>query len=136
MINYALPLKYFMIMSILLLLSGLWMFVLHSSLSIEGTLSYYSPKSFFGLLETVTPHLFGMGILVFVVTHFFAIIEGVESKTYKSFSLGLFMVMLVSNLVGFFISETSVFFAIVKLVSTLLFVLYTLLALFKVYKLS
>ena len=49
-------------MTLMLLLSGLGMFMLNTSLSIEGTSAYYAPKSFYGLLETVSPHLFGMGL--------------------------------------------------------------------------
>ena len=68
--NYTTPLKYFFVMTFLLLATGVWMFVLHTSLSIEGVLDYYAPKTFFGLLETVSPHLFAMGLLIFVLTHF------------------------------------------------------------------
>ena len=122
-------------MTILLFITGLWMFVLHTSLSIEGTLDYYAPKTFFGLLETVSPHLFGMGVLVFVLTHFFAIIQGVKQEKYRGFSLWLFLMMLLSNLSGFFIGEENTLLALVKLASTFLFILYGLWAMIKVYKL-
>ena len=133
--TYFTPLRYFFVMTVMLLATGLWMFVLHTSISIEGTLEYYAPKTFFGLLETVSPHLFGMGVFVFIVTHFFAIIQDVEHKTYRWLSLGLFILMLLSNVSGFFIAAQSDFFALLKLVSTLGFVGYSLWAMFKVYKL-
>ena len=133
--NYTTPLRYFFVMSILLLVTGLWMFALHTSLNIEGTLEYYAPKTFFGLLETVSPHLFGMGLLVFVLTHFFAVVQGVKQEKFRGFSVMLFLLMLVMNVSGFFIAEESTVFALVKLVSTVLFVFYTLWAMFKVYKL-
>lgn len=111
------------------------MFILHTSLSIDGTLAYYAPKTFYGLLETVSPHLFGMGILVFVLTHFFAIFLYVKQEKYKYFSMFLFALMLLANVSGFFISEHSTFFALLKLISTVLFIVYTLWAMFKVHKL-
>ena len=138
--NYFTPLRYFFVMTVMLLATGLWMFVLHTSLSIDGTLEYYAPKTFFGLLETVSPHFFGMGVLVFIVTHFFAIIQlpmmqDIKQNRYRWLSLGLFSLMFLTNFSGFFIAEESGFFALLKLVSTLGFVGYSLWAMFKVYKL-
>ena len=135
MMQYALVLKYFLVMSVLLLGTGVWMFILHTSLSVEGTLDYYAPKTFFGLLETVSPHLFAMAVLVFVLTHFFAIIKGVEQSDYRGMTLWLFIFMLVSNVSGFFIVAESTFFALVKLLSTLLFVLHSLWLMAKLYRL-
>lgn len=133
--NYTTPLKYFFVMTFLLLATGVWMFVLHTSLSIEGVLDYYAPKTFFGLLETVSPHLFAMGLLIFVLTHFFAIIKGIKQENFRSFTLVLFCFMLVMNISGFFIVEEGMFFAFIKLTSTILFVVYNLWAMFKLYKL-
>jgi len=132
--TYFTPLRYFFVMTVMLLATGLWMFILHTSLSIEGTLEYYAPKTFFGLLETVSPHLFGMGVLVFIVTHFFAIMKDVQQDRYKWLSWGLFLLMFLSNISGFFIAEQSALFAFAKLISTLGFVGYSLWAIFKVYK--
>jgi hypothetical protein len=133
--NYVTPLKYFFVMTVLLLSTGVWMFVLHTSLSVEGTLAHYAPKTFFGLLETVSPHLFGMGILVFVLTHFFAILQDVNQEKYKYFSHLIFAFMLLTNTSGFFIAQESTFFAAIKLVSTVLYVLYSLWAMIKIRKL-
>ena len=133
--TYFTPLRYFFVMTVMLLVTGLWMFILHTSLSIDGVLEYYAPKTFFGLLETVSPHLFGMGVLVFIVTHFFAILQDVKQDTYKWLSWGLFLLMFLTNVSGFFIAEQSAFFAFLKLISTLGFVGYSLWAMFKVYKL-
>ncbi len=122
-------------MTIMLLATGMWMFTLHTTLSIGGVLEYYTPKTFFGLLETVSPHLFAMGVLVFVLTHFFAIIKEIEQKKYMWFSLWLFIFMILTNISGFFIGQESDFFALLKLISTLGFVLYSMWAMLKVYKL-
>ena len=129
--HYNLALKYFFVMTLLLLLSGLGMFVLNTSLSIEGTTSYYAPKSLYGLLETVSPHLFGMGLIIFILTHFFAILKGVKQENIKTFSILFVLVMLVENVSGFFIMEDGMFFAVIKLLSTLLFIVYTCVAMWK-----
>ncbi|MEA1879474.1 MAG: hypothetical protein U9N11_02350 [Campylobacterota bacterium] len=134
--NYSLPLKYFLVLTSMLLLTGLWMFVLHTSVTVEGTLSYYEGKTFFGLLETVSPHLFGMGILVFVLTHFFSMLVGVEQKNFKVFSLLFFLLMFVANSSGFFIEEGSYFFVLLKLSSTFLFVGFSFFAMYKLFKVT
>lgn len=134
--QYGLALRYFFLMTLLVLLSGLWMFVSNTSLGIEGTAGYYAPKSFYGLLETVSPHLFSMAVLIFILTHFFAIVSGVEHKKFRLFSTLFFVVMLLSNFSGFFITEQSLFFTLLKLLSTLLFTLFTLFSLYKLFKIG
>ena len=129
--HYSVALRYFFVMTLLLLLSGLWMFVLNTSLSIEGTAEYYAPKSFYGMLDTVSPHLFAMGLILFILTHFFAILKGVRQESFKAFSVLFILVMLVENLSGLFIVEDGVFFAVVKLLSTLVFVVYTCVAMWR-----
>ena len=115
---YIIIIRYFFVMVSLLLISGLWMFWEHTSLTLDGVMGYYAPKSFFGLLETVSPHLFGMGVVVFILTHFYAVMQGIEQK--KSWLFLLFGLVLVANFSGFFIG--GVFFSLVKLVSTVLMV--------------
>ena len=117
---YVLIIRYFFIMLTLILLSGSLMFIEHTSLSIEGVISYYEPKSFFGLLETVSPHLFGMGVMVFILTHFFAVIKGINQQRFWLYAL--FVLMLFSNAFGFFITEGSFVFAGLKLGSTVLMI--------------
>ena len=119
----------------MLLATGMWMFVLHTSLNITGTSDHYAIKTFFGLLETVTPHLFGMALLVFILTHCFAIIQEVKQEDFRKFSLIFFLLMLITNLSGFFITKQNIFFAFVKLTSTILFILFSLWAMFKLYRL-
>lgn len=129
--HYGLTLKYFLVMTLFLLLTGLWMFILNTSLSVEGTAAYYAPKSFYGLLETVSPHLFGMGLIIFILTHFFAILKGVKQESFRTFSILFILVMLLENISGFFIIENGVSLAVIKLLSTLLFVVYTFIAMWK-----
>lgn len=117
---YLIIIRYFFILLMLLLLSGLWMFWEHTSLTIEGVMRYYEPKSFFGLLETVSPHLFGMGVTLFILTHFFTIVE--EFTQQKLWLYALFMMMVVSNFSGFFIGEAGLIFSMLKLGSTVLMI--------------
>lgn len=134
--QYGLALRYFFLMSTLVLLSGLWMFVANTSLGLEETSAYYAPKSFYGLLETVSPHLFSMGVLIFILTHFFAIVSGVAHEKFSLFSTLFFMVMLVANVSGFFITDGSIFFTLLKLLSTLMFSLFSFYALYKLFKIT
>ena len=133
--QYGLVLKYFFIMTLMVLLSGLWMYFINTSISIEGTTDYYAPKSFYGLLETVSPHLFSMAVIVFILIHFFAIISGVKQEKFRLFSILFFLLLLLFNISGFFIEEEGMFFSALKLGSTLLFVLFSFFAIYKVYKL-
>ena len=133
--NYSVPLRYFFMMTVLLLATGIWIILLNTGLNIEGTIKYYAPKTFFGLLETVNPHLFSMGLLLFVLMHFFALLKGAKQETFKGFSLLLFLSMFLSNISGFLISEQCTVFALIKLTSTVFFVFYSLWSLFKLYKL-
>lgn len=134
--KYGLVLRYFILMTALVVVSGLWMFIVNTSFGFEETNSYYAPKSFYGLLETVSPHLFSMGIVIFILTHFFAIVSGVKQEKFRLFSLLFFIVMLVSNLSGFFITEGGLFFTVLKLLSTVFFSLYSLIALYKLFKIT
>jgi hypothetical protein len=65
-----------------------------------------------------------------------AIVSGVEHKKFRLFSLLFFLVMLLSNLSGFLITEGGVFFTIIKLLSTVLFCLFSFVALYKLFKIT
>jgi len=132
--RYYLPLKYFLIMTLLLLISGLWMFGIRTQFNIEGISSYYSLKSFYGTLETVTPHLFGMGLIIFIITHFFAITKNREANKQQWLSLLLFLLILVLNISSFLIASNSFWLASIKLIGLSLFVVYTLVATWRVWK--
>ncbi len=116
--TYSTVIRYFLVLLSMLLLSGLWMFVQY--ISVDGVSTYYAKKSFFGLLETVSPHLFGMGVVFFILTHFFAVVKGI-SKPSRLITV-LFIMMVVSNLSGFFIYHDSVLLALVKVLSTLIMI--------------
>ena len=98
------------------------MFILHTSLSIDGVITHYEKKSFLGLLETVNPHIFGMGIIFFILTHFLAVIKGVKNKYSFVLFVTLFSMVILSNVSGFFISYGEGF-SMLKLLSTLLLII-------------
>ncbi|CAA6798718.1 MAG: Unknown protein [uncultured Sulfurovum sp.] len=118
-------------MLLMLLITGVWMLLLHTSLSIESFTDYYVQKSIFGLLEVVTPHLFAMGTVIFILTHFLSLKNknsSFESKT----TLILFSLMLISNLSMFFISETMAWLVWIKIISTFLFLIFSLFIMWRV----
>ncbi len=128
----VLVIQYFLLMLLLLLITGTWMLLLHTSLSLENFTNYYVQKSVYGLLEVVTPHLFAMGTVVFILTHFLAL-KNKNSALESKLTLSLFTVMLVSNLSVFFISETMPWLVWVKLVATSLFLVLSLVIIWRVF---
>lgn len=129
---YASTIRYFLIMLLMLLFSGFWMFIEHTSLNIQELTQYYAQKSLFGLLETVNPHLFGMGVVIFTLTHFLAL-KNKNTPLESKLSIGLFTVMIFSNLSGFFIEESTILIAWIKLGATLLLMILSSILIVKVY---
>lgn len=129
---YAVVIRYFLLMFLMLLITGVWLLLLHSSLTLESFTNYYVQKTIFGLLEVVTPHLFAIGTTVFILTHFLSLNK--KNSSYENkLTLTLFSSMLLSNLSVFFISEQSTWIIWIKLISTLLFLILSLLTIYKVF---
>lgn len=131
-VYFAIIIRYFLILLAMLLLTGFWMFALHTSISIAGVLEYYEKKSIFGLLETVSPHLFGMAVVFFILMHFFAVIKGVQNQKFYLYSGLIFLLIIISNISGFFIPYIKVF-ATLKLFSTIFLIM---LSFYMMYKLT
>ncbi len=134
-VRYEIVLRYFAVMSMMLIGSGFWMFLLHTSMSLQATIDYYAPKSLFGLLETVSPHLFGMGLFVFVTTHFFAVIKKATFAYDQQFAILFFGVVVLENIAGFLITKESILFASIKLFCVVLFVILSAVSLWRVWRL-
>ena len=130
--HYKLSIRYFLLMSLMLLITGLWMLLLHTTLSIENFTNYYVKKSIFGLLEVVSPHLFAMGTIVFIITHFLSLNRR-NSSFENKLTLTLFTVMLISNFSGFAITEHTIYLAWLKIISTVLFFVLMLLSMWRVF---
>jgi len=130
--DYKVSIRYFLLMSLMLLLTGIWMLLLHTSLSVDGFSNYYVQKSVFGLLEVATPHLFAMGTVIFILTHFLSLNRR-NSSFESKLTLALFTVMIVSNLSGFIITEQTTYLVWVKIISTVLFLVFSLLSMWRVF---
>ena len=129
---YAIVIRYFLVMLLLLLITGVWMLLLHTSFSLESITNYYVKKSLLGNLEVITPHLFAMGTVVFTLTHFLAL-KCLNSSFESKVSLALFGVMLLSNLTPLGINETMAWLVWVKIGSTLLFLVLSLVIMVQVF---
>lgn len=130
--DYKISIRYFLLMSLMLLLTGIWMLLLHTSLSIDGFTNYYVQKSVFGLLEVATPHLFAMGTVIFILTHFLSLNRR-NSSFESKLTLSLFTFMLISNLSGFVVTEQTTYLVWIKIVSTLLFFVFSFLTMWRVF---
>lgn len=130
--DYKVSIRYFLLMLLMLLLTGIWMLLLHTSLSVDGFSNYYVQKSVFGLLEVATPHLFAMGTVIFILTHFLSLNRR-NSSFESKLTLALFTVMIVSNLSGFIITEQTTYLVWVKIISTVLFLVFSLLSMWRVF---
>ena len=97
---YKIPIIYMIIYVLLIMLSGVWLFLLAQGLegeeSIIATLNHViiapAEKSIEGLIEVVTPHLFAIGTLIFVVAHFMLFSTKVSQKFSLIVAMVLFMV--------------------------------------------
>ena len=76
--RYRIPIGYMLLFAFFIVASGIWLFLLPQGLSETGSLNValrqlvQSPaaKSWQQFVEIATPHLFAMGILIFIVAHF------------------------------------------------------------------
>jgi hypothetical protein len=75
---YKVAISYFLLFSLLLLVSGAWIFMDKIGFSYQSVLTYYlgneaafqAAKTYTGLLKTILPHIFAFGLFVMVVLHF------------------------------------------------------------------
>jgi len=134
---YSLPIRYMLLYIILILISGLWLFLLsqgyESSESIIKTLQHIiiSPveKSLQGLVEVAAPHLFAIGTLIFVTAHFMLFSTKVSPKTSLRVAMLLFIFALLDIFAYFAISFGLVVSGWIKLAALSGFVLLFLLML-------
>ena len=128
---YSIPIRYMLIYVILILMSGLWLFLLSqgfdSSESVMSTLtnviSTPTIKSVEGLIEVVTPHLFAIGTLIFVTAHFMLFSTKVSQKVSLIVAMLLFVFALFDIFSYFAITFGLVVSGWIKLVAMSVFVL-------------
>ncbi len=134
---YSLPIRYMLIYVILILTSGIWLFLLSQgwecSESIIDTLKNVitapADKSVEGLIEVATPHLFAIGTLIFVAAHFMLFSTKVSQKISLLVAMFLFVFALFDIFSYFAIAFGLVVSGWIKLVAVSGFVLSFLLML-------
>lgn len=130
--HYTITIRYFLLMFLMLLITGVWMLLLHTPLNLESLTDYYVQKSVFGLLEVATPHLFAIGSVIFILTHFLSL-KNKNTPFETKITLILFGMVLLSNLSGFFITDTISWMIWIKIISTVLFLLFSLMIMWRVF---
>jgi hypothetical protein len=128
---YTIPIRYMLIYAVLILVSGLWLFLLSQGLessgsvmqTIKNVITTPADKSVEGLIEVVTPHLFSIGILIFVVAHFMLFSTKISQKVSLIVAMILFAFALFDIFSYFAITFGLLVSGWIKLVSMSLFVL-------------
>lgn len=128
---YTIPIKYMLIYVVLILLSGLWLFLLSQGLdsseslmnTIKNIISTPEIKSMEGIIEVATPHLFAIGTMIFVVAHFMLFSTKISQKVSLIVAMLLFVFALFDIFSYFAITFGLLVSGWIKLLSMLLFVL-------------
>lgn len=128
---YAIPVKYMLIYVVLILLSGLWLFLLSQGLdnsesvihTLDNVINTPAAKSVEGLIEVATPHLFAIGTLIFVTAHFMLFSTKVSQKVSLMVAMFLFAFALLDIFSYFAITFGLVVSGWIKLLAMSLFVL-------------
>jgi len=125
---------------ILILFTGIWLFLLSQGLNssdgfmdtVISIINSPEPKSIHNFIEVATPHMFAIGAMVFIVSHFMLFSTKISQKT----SLIVFVLLSVFALFNIFsyglITLGFIISGWIKLVSIFIFVLLFLLMLFMV----
>ncbi|MEN8727990.1 MAG: hypothetical protein ABF276_08525 [Sulfurovum sp.] len=131
---YTIPIGYMIVYVVLILISGLWLFLLSQGLdssegifeTLKNIIDAPETKSLEGIIEVATPHVFAMGSLVFVVAHFMLF----STKVSQKYALIVAMLLFVFALFDIF-SYLLITFGLlvsgwIKLLSMVIFVLFFL----------
>ena len=132
---YKYSIVYFLVFSLLLILSGVLLFEYKIGFSVEQISSYYlgdedkfiNPQTSSSILKITTPHIFAFGLFIMVLLHFLIFTKKRSSKTLKAVIYLTFLSAILELLSPFGIINNIEFFAYVKLLS---FIIFDLLVLF------
>jgi len=132
---YKYSIVYFLVFSLLLILSGVLLFEYKIGFSVEQISSYYlgdedkfiNPQTSSSILKIITPHIFAFGLFIMVLLHFLIFTKKRSSKTLKAVIYLTFLSAILELLSPFGIINNIEFFAYVKLLS---FIIFDLLVLF------
>lgn len=122
---YKLSIVYYLIFSVLLLLSAYMLFDYKIGFSYESVLSYYlgneekfiPAKSILGVLKLVLPHIFVLGLFLMVILHFLVFTKLRYKKSTLSLIYAAFAVALLEIFTPVMIIGGINFFAYIKLFS-------------------
>ena len=121
---YGLAIGYFLFFVVLTLSSGVALFLVENGLNPKE-------KSFEGLIEIVSPHLLGMSIMLFVVTHFLLFSRKYSQKfSLKIFLAVVFLMILDQSSYFFMFIEC---FSLVKIFSMLGYILGVIILLWMIF---
>ncbi len=127
---YNIVIVYMLVFAVAILVSGVWLFLLSQGLSSSDVLETLKtivnspdPRSLHSFIEVATPHMFSMGVILFVVAHFMLFSTKVSQKISLLISLLLFTVALFNISAYLFISFGLFISGWIKLFSMGLFVL-------------
>ncbi|QOR62424.1 hypothetical protein ACM66Z_02825 [Sulfurovum sp. ST-21] len=134
---YRLPIGYMLLYTLLILASGVWLFLLGQGLGENGSIvqtlnslvSAPVQKSLYQFVEIATPHLFAMGTLIFVTAHFMLFSTKISQKFSLKVAMLLFTAALLDIAAYLLISTGLVVSGWVKIVALVLFVFLFLLLL-------
>ncbi|SFV71204.1 hypothetical protein MNB_SV-13-10 [hydrothermal vent metagenome] len=125
---YHIPIAYLILYTIVILISGVWMFLLSQGLNssdifivLQKMIENPYEKSLHFFVEVATAHLFAIGIVIFIIAHFLLFSQKISYKFSKKLSLSLFILALF-NILAFGSS-------LIKLILLALFLLVFLLIL-------
>ena len=139
---YKYTVLYFLLFSLLLLLSSILLFGEKIGFLQEAILLYYLgdeekfliAKSMSGVLKIVLPHIFAFGLFCMVVLHFVVFTKSNRSKFMKFFIYGLFTFSLLEIFTPLLIINGFEIFTYLKLISFLLFEFLALLLLWVLFR--
>jgi len=126
---YHIPIAYMLVYVVAILGTGVWLFLLSQGLGSNEILTTLTkiidtpaPKSMHHLVEVSSPHLFAMGMLIFVVAHFLLFSTTFSQKFSQKMSILLFIAALLNIGACVFISLGLVVSGWIKLASMGLFI--------------
>ncbi|WP_457749010.1 hypothetical protein [Sulfurimonas sp.] len=139
---YKYAVGYFLLFSILLLISGAVIFFEKIGFSYASIHTYYlgnsanfiAAKTYGGLLKIIVPHIFAFGLFVMVILHFLLFTCKRDTKELQIIIFTSFITAFLELFSPFFIIFGLDFFIVLKLIAYFLFnfvILYALFILFK-----
>jgi len=122
---YTLSIAYFLVFVVAVFASGLTLFFVELGVgdldTFSTVISQMKPKSIEGIIEILTPHIMGMGLMLFVVAHFLLFSKKFSHTFSFRVFLALVFVVLIDQSAYLFISSGFEIFGWVKVFSLLVY---------------